>query len=117
MYFQTDFQDVNTDKAASMYKNVVNMEFKITSVEVFFFLLISLSNFACKCFDYGKEVLVGTKLKIFCVRRHHNTALLRHSLSKLLICLPLRSLSSMRVGINFVLLTILLPMCSMVRDK
>lgn len=33
-------------------------------MEVFFFFSISLSNFASKCTDYGKEGLEGTKLEI-----------------------------------------------------
>jgi len=37
VYFQPNFQDANTDKAANVYKNVFHIEFKITSTKVFFF--------------------------------------------------------------------------------
>lgn len=62
---QTDFQDVNTDKATNVYKTCI-MEFKITPTKVIFlFVSLRVTVHINACIDYGRsEDLVGTKLQI-----------------------------------------------------
>lgn len=115
VYFQTDFRDVNTDKAANMCKNVFDMEFNITSTKVFLFFSISLSNFVSKCFDYGKEELMVRKWKMFvlgdAIRQYCS------AFSVIIVCLLLWSVNSMREEINSILLTILFPVDRTMHDK